>query len=260
MDKRLTFDEDIVNYDIWRPRYCYNLFSDIIKYSGIDSKKTAVEVGCGTGQATEPILKTGCSFIAIEYGKNFAAYVMEKFKHYSKFQVLNMEFEKFQFDKSSVDLLFSATAFHWIPEEIGYTKAYDILKNGGTIALFWNRPYVNKQDDSLHQCIQTIYDRFRPQDAGKPKLDIENDKERYYSISGAIQKYGFINFEYSIYKQTRSFIADDYIALLNTYSDHRQLPYPTKTEFEFEIKSAIENHGGTITIYDTMDLYLAQKP
>ena len=260
MDKRLTFDEDVVNYDKWRPKYCSDLFSDIIRYSGIDSNKLAIEVGCGTGQATEPILKTGCSCIAVEYGKNFAAYAKDKFKHYPKFKIINMEFEKCHLSESSADLLFSATAFHWIPEKQGYVKAYNILKSGATIALFWNRPYVNKQGNLLHQCIQMIYDLFRPGDIGKPKIDIENDNERYQTISGSIERYGFINLKYSIYKQSRCFTSNDYISLLNTYSDHRQLHEPIKSEFENEIKLAIENHGGTITIYDTMDLYLAQKP
>ena len=260
MDKKLTFDEDIMNYDKWRPKYVPQLFADIIRYSGIDSNKRAVEVGCGTGQATGPILKTGCSLVAVECGRNFSAYVQEKYKNFPGFKVINMEFEKYPFVKNSVDLLFSATAFHWIPENEGYTKTYDILKSGATLALFWNRPFVNKQDDPLHQCIQSIYNRFRPQDSGKKNLDIEHDQERFRHISGTIKKHRFINLEYSIYKQTRSFFAEDYISLLNTYSDHQQMSQPEKSKFEFEIKAAIQHHGGILTIYDTMDLYLAQKP
>lgn len=31
MDKRFTFNEDVKNYDRWRPRYCKELFNDIIQ-------------------------------------------------------------------------------------------------------------------------------------------------------------------------------------------------------------------------------------
>ena len=34
-------------------------------------KCNVIEVGSGGGQATEPILKTGCKLTAVEYGKEF---------------------------------------------------------------------------------------------------------------------------------------------------------------------------------------------
>ena len=34
------------------------------------------------------------------------------------------------------DLVYSASAFHWIPEEIGYSKVYEMLKPGGAFARF----------------------------------------------------------------------------------------------------------------------------
>jgi len=31
------------------------------------------------------------------------------------------------------DLVYSASAFHWIPEDIGYSKVYDMLKPEGAL-------------------------------------------------------------------------------------------------------------------------------
>ncbi len=39
MDKRITFNEDVENYDKWRPRYCKVLFDDIIQYSELNKNK-----------------------------------------------------------------------------------------------------------------------------------------------------------------------------------------------------------------------------
>ena len=58
----------------------------------------------------------------------------------------------------------------------------------------------------------------------------------------------------------RQFTADEYIGLLNTYSDHRALPKQIKKELETEISILINDCGGILTVYDTIDLYLAQKP
>ncbi|WP_246599671.1 hypothetical protein [Clostridium lacusfryxellense] len=54
MDKRFTFNEDVKNYDEWRPTYCKELYNDIIQYSELNQNKKAMEVGIGTGQATMP--------------------------------------------------------------------------------------------------------------------------------------------------------------------------------------------------------------
>lgn len=52
----------------------------------------------------------------------------------------------------------------------------------------------------------------------------------------------------------------EYVALLNTYSDHRAMPEAERLGLEREIMAVILRYGGTITICDTMDLYLAKRP
>jgi len=255
MDKRLSFNEDVVNYDRWRPIYCKELFDDIIQYSELEQTKKAIEVGVGTGQATEPFLATGCELTAVEIGEDLAEYTKEKFKEYGNFKVYNTSFEDFECDDDSFDILYSATAFHWIPQEIGYPKALRILKSGGTLALFWNKPFVNREDDLLHQKIQSIYRKYMP----SSKKPVENDSERYDIMAKTIQSYGFKDLQVKIYHQTRVFNSSDYISLLDTYSDHRTMPEPSKQLLYSEIKNAILEHGNVIKVYDTMDLYLARK-
>ncbi|MBX4262796.1 class I SAM-dependent methyltransferase (plasmid) [Clostridium estertheticum] len=255
MDKRFTFNEDVMNYDKWRPTYCKELFNDIIQYSKLDRNKKAVEVGVGTGQASLPFLMTGCDVTAIELGNNLAEYSKEKFKEYKNFSVYNTSFEDFECNDNSIDILYSATAFHWIPEDIGYPKALKVLKNDGTLALFWNRPFVKREDDLLHQKIQNIYQKYRPSNA----KFIENDTARYNKISKTIQSYGFRDLELKLYHQTRIFNSTDYISLLNTYSDHISMAVSTKLLFESEIENAVLESGNVLTVYDTIDLYLARK-
>lgn len=254
-DRQLTFNEDVMNYEKWRPTYCKELFDDIIEYSKLDKNKKAVEVGIGTGQATTPFLMTGCSLTAVELGKNLAEYTKEKFKQYKNFNVCNTSFEDFKCNNSSINLIYSATAFHWIPEEIGYPKAFKLLKNGGTLALFSNKPFVSREDDPLHQKIQSIYPKYKP---ASTKM-IENDTSRYKKISETIKSFGFKDVAVKIYHGMRKFNSSNYISLLNTYSDHRAMPEFTKQLFESEIENAIIEYGNVLNVYDTMDLYLARK-
>ncbi|AIQ57620.1 class I SAM-dependent methyltransferase [Paenibacillus borealis] len=255
MDKRLTFNEDAANYDKWRPAYCAELFQDIIAYSRIGQGRKAIEIGIGTGQATRPFLETGCELAAIELGQELAEYSRLKFREYKKFSVHNSTFEEFTGPDDSVDLIYSATAFHWIPEDVGYPKAFELLKTGGTLALFWNRPFAAREDDELHQHIQRIYQQYRPSNT---KL-IEHDTERYNAISQNLHTYGFRDVQLKLYHLTRSFSSADYIALLNTYSDHRSMPPAIKESFEDEIRAAILQSGDILNVYDTIDLHLGRK-
>lgn len=186
LDKRFTFNEDEKNYDKFRPTYCKALFDAIIDYSGIDATKKAVEIGIGSGQATTPILETDCSVTAIELGDRLANYSKNKFSTYDNFEIHNISFEDYIYTSNSIDLIYSGTAFHWIPEEIGYPKVFNMLTSGGTLALFWNRP--SGEGNSAHEVIQSIYKKYMPTE------DLVKDNQKKYNmIIDTIRKYGFID-------------------------------------------------------------------
>lgn len=256
MDLRLKFNEDPLNYDKYRPTYSEELFEDIIGYGELNNSKSALEIGIGTGQATLPILEAGCSVTAIELGEDLARYVKEKFSSFRNFEVKNIGFEDFISDKNQYDLVYSATAFHWIPEEVGFKKVYDLLKPGGTIALFWNHPFVNRDDDKIHREIRKVYKKFKPSDKELTEFN-EGSCKKYTQI---LEKYGFTDIKGKIYRKTRKLKASEYISLLETYSDHRQCAEDLKNNLYNGITEAINKFGGEINIYDTMDLYLGKKP
>ncbi|PJY99740.1 MULTISPECIES: class I SAM-dependent methyltransferase [Bacillus] len=255
MDKRLTFNEDVENYDKWRPTYCDKLFKDILEYSRVGNGKKVIEIGIGTGQATKPFLEKDCELTAVEFGKDLAEYTKSKFREYKNLTVHHSTFEDYNCQEESIDLIYSATAFHWIPEEKGYPKVSKFLKPNGTLALFWNRPFVSRDNDELHQKIQSIYQKYRPSNT---KI-IENDTDRYNNRLNTIQSYGFKDIVFKLYHLTRVFSSNDYISLLNTYSDHRSMPYEIKKMFEYEIREAIIDSGDKLNVFDTIDLYLARK-
>ena len=99
MDFRKTYDRIPEQFDRWRPRYCPELFNEVIRYAGIGREKSVLEIGPGTGQATEPFLKTGCRYEAVELGEHFVAYMKNKFSHYERFHIIHDDFET---DRKSV--------------------------------------------------------------------------------------------------------------------------------------------------------------
>lgn len=93
MDFRKTFDRIPESFDKYRPRYCEELFRELITACDLNADKKVLEIGPGTGQATEPVLKTGCDYTAIELGENFTFFMQEKFGAYPNFKIVNADFE-----------------------------------------------------------------------------------------------------------------------------------------------------------------------
>lgn len=61
MGNEKYFDENVVMYDKYRPTYVAELYSDIINYTSITENSNILEIGCGTGNATLPFIKTGAT-------------------------------------------------------------------------------------------------------------------------------------------------------------------------------------------------------
>lgn len=256
-----TFDTVSAKYEKLRPGYTEELYKKIFDYITIDRSSDVVEVGIGGGQATLPILKTGCALTAIEYGENFSKLCEEKFKEYKRFSVITNKFENVSFPDCKYDLVYSASAFHWVPEDIGYSKVYAMLKSGGAFARFANHPYRDKGNLVLSDEIDKLYSKYYYNYYG---IDIKSEKE--YSEEQAVrsaqvaEKYGFTDIRHALFYRTRTFSAKEYIELLGTYSDHIAIEETIRTEFFSKIEEAIHQYGGSFTLYDTIDLQLARKP
>lgn len=255
-----TFDTEASKYDKMRPGYADELFQAIFEYVKIGEGSRVVEVGSGSGQATLPMLKTGCELTSVEYGENFSRILMEKFGGYKGFKVITGKFENVDLEDDAYDLVFSATAFHWVPEEIGYPKVYSALKPGGAFARFANRPRNSQNAPELAAEIDALYEEYY-----NKAYDIKSGTKKWFTeekakeISQIPAKYGFTDITYKLFYRERVFTADEYIQLLGTYSDHIAIEETIRNEFFSKIAAAINRHGGKIIISDTMDLELARK-
>lgn len=250
MDFRKTYDKIPESFDGYRPRYCDELFTEIISVAYLDSRKDVLEIGPGTGQATEPILKTGCNYNAIELGENFTAYMKNKYDTYSNFHIVNADFETYDFGSRKFDLIYSAATIQWIPEEVAFSKVYNLLKPGGILAMFMTRSDEKSSNEELRSRIDGVYEEhFFTKQRYNCKMNYNN-----------VVNYGFVNYKYQEWKKVRILNADEYISYISTHCEHITLEEPYKSKFYRGVKSAIIEAGDKIIINDTIPLYLAQKP
>lgn len=258
MGNEKYFDERVILYDKFRPTYVEEMFEDIISYSKITKSSKILEIGCGTGNATLPMIETGAELTAVEIGKNLSQYTAQKFSEHKNFQVVNAAFEDFQ-APSKYDLVFAATSFHWLKPDRSYSRCKELLKQKGVLAVFWNTPRISRKDPILYQEIQSLYQKYMPRNTEENE---ELLKSKWYvkrcnDINGFLVEHEYSDRIFKIYQDVRVFSADEYIGLLQTYSDHMALPPTIQTPFFEEIYSAIQKHG-KIEIIDTIDLHMGR--
>ncbi|MBQ8640101.1 MAG: class I SAM-dependent methyltransferase [Lachnospiraceae bacterium] len=254
--KRITFDSDAVNYDQVRPRYCPELFAEIIRKSGITPYSKVLEVGPGTGQATEPFLDFGCKVTAVELGENLADYLQKKYNARKNITVWQGDFLAYP-EEERFDLIYSATAFHWIPREEGFAKVMRILKPGGMVALFWNHPIIGGEPESkINQAMQSVYAKYKEvKKASKPF-----DGSSCPTYEQALVDAGFESVSSQLFTGERRLCGKQYVQLMRSYSDHSLLAENKRSSLEWEMEATIREMGDELLIKDVMDLYLAKVP
>ena len=259
MDLRLTFNEVLIEYDRLRPQYPGELSADLIAYSGLDTTKKAIEIGIGARQATLPFLKTGCELTAVEIGDKLAQHSREKFASYKQFNVINQDFESILLDDGSFDLIYSASAFHWIKPETGFPKVSRLLKSGGVFAWFSVQPAPAHRH--IYDELEKVYEKYRRYFSGdKPEFDRLPEAQRKQSDRvKAFRQYGFTDITDKFYHSTRTLSANDYAAICGTYSDHRAIPEVDRIPFLQEIEDAVNRCGGEFTFADTFLLCMGRK-
>lgn len=256
-----TFDTVAASYEKMRPGYPEALYRMLFAYHPLNASSRAVEVGIGAGQATLPVLATGCGVTAVEYGEQLARLCREKYAEYPRFSVITGKFEEVSLPEDAYDLLYSASAFHWIPEEIGYPKAFRLLKSGGAFARFANHPFRAGDQAELAEALDAVYaEYYYPFYGKKPEKIREYTEEQAADRAKIAEKYGFTDTRYALFHRIRTFSGSEYRRLIGTYSDHIAMKEPVRERFFDAVEDAVNRHGGFISIHDTIDLQLARKP
>lgn len=251
------FDQAASDYEETRPGYPKELIQDIITISNIPRNGLILEIGCGTGQATVPFAERGYSMTCLDIGKELLARAAQKCISYPRVRFELSSFENWSAAEAGYDLIISASAFHWIPPEIGYPKTAYMLKEEGYLALFWNHhptPYTG-----FFQTVQSIYRDIVPE--WRPVSSSESLEERIERTRVSIAETNL--FEAATihqYRWERDYSTEAYLRLLNTYSDHRQLNENRKLRLFEKIGELIEKqYGGVVTRPYLTVLYIARK-
>ena len=139
------FNQAAEYYDKYRPGYPQEIIDSLISVTGITEDSDLLEIGCGSGKATEQLTEKGFNIVGIDPGEDLVRIGNERFKN-ENVNFVKGRFEEYDFGQKKFDVIYAAQSFHWVPQPIGYKKCGDILKDNGYIALFWNMYVIHDSD------------------------------------------------------------------------------------------------------------------
>jgi len=120
---RQTFNLVPDLYDQIRPDYPLPVLQQIEEYAHLNPAARIVEVGPGTGQASEYFVNRGYCFLGVELGADLAAYAQRKYADRPNAKFIQSSFEDWAAEGGTFDLLLAAQTFHWIEVDFGVWKA-----------------------------------------------------------------------------------------------------------------------------------------
>lgn len=253
---RHVFDDQAQQYDEARPHYPEALFDTLISKTHLAPDSRLLEIGPGTGQATQSLAKRGYTIVAVELGGQLAALARRQLKDYSKVQIITAAFEDVELAEESFDLVYSATAFHWIRPEARYAKPHRLLKPGGHLAIIHTNHVSDEHGDAFFHASRPIYDKYTPSTGDQFRLPRVKDLQP----QGALDKTLFKLVHFECFPLTVAYTAQQYAKLLGTYSPHLALPPASRAKFLGEIEALINDQfGGVRTKHYAMSLTLARK-
>lgn len=258
MGNNHVFKDIISDYEIARPGYPIELFNDIVDFSKLKNDAEVLEIGSGPGQATDYFVKNRYSITGLEIEEKQVQYLLEKYSEYHNFNSICSSFEEYEGSKGTYDLIFSATAFHWIKPEVGYPKAYNLLKKNGVIAVFWHMSSIVEPQTEMLIEIRNIYRKLAPEFDDYVSL---NEAEDLHNLRlSEIQTNNLFDRPVSrIYRWDDEYTTERYLKLINSFSNFHDLDSDKKKAILETVADYINSKNGKIVVPQEVRLYMAKK-
>lgn len=249
------FDKAADYYDQFRPSYPSEVLHQIIEKTRLNKDKLVLEIGSGSGKATEMFENLGCHILCIDPGENLVKLGRDKFANHKQIEFKLGRFETLDLQKNMYDLIYAAQSFHWVPQPIGYQKCADLLKADGYLALFWNMYIL--YDTAIDRELLTLSDKYG---GFADFLSEKQCEQRIQNITHQIQEHNYFE-QPEVFRVLweEEYTAETLYGFIMTGNHFIQLPQDVKERAKAEVQTLCEKHGGTIKRPYLCVLYLSKK-
>lgn len=255
-----VFGEVAEIYHLYRPGYPKSLFEWILTTCEPSTTELVVDIGCGTGKASGPLLRHGFEILGLEPDPEMARIAAREFKEFDLFSVEEYAFEDWPNMDRKVGLLIAGQSWHWTNPELRFQRAASILQPEGWLCVFWNRPDYDKKPFDAE--VDRIYAELVPEfdnnlssvrlPGSKAAITADSPTEEI-NMSGLFDPVQELQIGWEIEISTHHHIQN-----LRTQSDHRMLEPGLRDELFRQISEAINACGGIYRQTFTTHAYAAK--
>jgi SAM-dependent methyltransferase len=239
---RETFGAVAGLYDRARPTYPPTVFDDLAELASLEPGSRVLEIGPGTGKATVELVRRGYAVTGVELSPELAA-IAKRNAPQADFAVA--DFEAWEPDRADFDAIVVFNAFHWIAPDVRFAKPARLLRAGGALMVVGTPHVLPENGDPFFAEVQEDYDAVVPHPDNRapgPPDKIEGWTEDWVG-SGLFERV-----EERRHLHAIRYTADEYVAVLGTFSENLALPDERRRELFRRIHARIEARpGGTVT-------------
>ncbi|HVU77518.1 MAG TPA: class I SAM-dependent methyltransferase [Gaiellaceae bacterium] len=237
MSLRSTFDRDPELYDRARPGYPGALFDDL---ETLLPGERLLEIGCGTGQATRVLAGRGYTVTCVELGASMAELARRRLASFPSVEIVVADFDTWAAKPGSFDGVLAFTSFHWLDPATRFPRIAALLRTGGLLAVVGTHHVLPEDGDDFFVDVQEDYRAAVPEDPasheGGPPLP---DRVEPLELDDSL----FERVAHRRYLRDIEYTADEYLAVLATYSGHIALPDEQRANLFERIRRRIEARG-----------------
>jgi SAM-dependent methyltransferase len=216
-------------YDRYRPAPAPAFVDELVALQ----PAKVLDVGCGTGKVARALLDRGLDVLGVELDPRMAEIARE---HGVTVEVA--AFEAWDDRGRTFDLITCGSAWHWIDPVRGWRKIARVLRPGGSVARFWNHTEI---EEPLRSALLEVFARVLP--------EVDHSSGRRRGVAGEDPRV-----EHRSYPWERTYSADEWVALISTYSVNQTLEPSRLAELQRAVHETITAHGGTVTVHGATDV------
>jgi len=232
-----SFGANAELYDRSRPSYPAALVDDLVARG----PTSVLDVGCGTGLLGRAFVRRGLRVTGVEPDERMAEVAT---KHGIDVEVSS--FEQWPATARRFDLLVSGQAWHWVEPVAGAQKAAEVLAPGATIALAWN---IAEMQSDLRARLDVVYAELAHGAATPVVANLPHVWMHPGTAEEALAQNGaFCDLEHTAYPWERQYTRDEWLAQLETHSDHHLMDPDDRAGLLGAVGAAIDGLGGSFTM------------
>jgi SAM-dependent methyltransferase len=257
IDYKHTFNNQADLYNEARPKYPAELFSTLTKIINLPTDAHLLEIGPGTGQATKPFAEKDYSITAVEPGGKLVEVFKKELRNYDNVQIITNSYEDVELPTNTFDLVYVATAFHWLDPEIRFKKTHSLLKSGCFISIIRTCHILSGETKDFFDKTQPIYNQF----ANVSEKAAKSQVTKLADIKADILDTDlFKQVYFKVFPMRITYTSEQYIKLLSTFSEVIAMNPGEQTSFLEQISNLIKNEfGGKIVKEFGIPLTIGRK-